>query len=568
MKENKKIHIIQYLLFGSIFFIQVIILIFFYNEFYNQSKVDSIEDQLLEINTFQNIIEESRLEVFNAQKYLQSYVSTNQKKQLHNYFLSLERLVANLDTIDIYKNKVSELDELIRFHKRSFITLPNLRSFVDSVYEISKLEVLDNKTLEIERFIFKDTTTTEIIEVNVEHKTDSLPQKNFIARLKDAINNTVDVKKEVTIITTKHIDTLNTHAIIEIVDSIINVINLHYENELNKFKIYNSRISSKYEGVYKVYGELIQLSTQWMELYTLAIQDFSKHVRSQYFTANTKVSSIRQHTIFALMVLMFIVLAIMIFYNRQAVRYEKQLQQANQSITKNLEFKNRILAMLNHEMRSPLHIINLLIDRIRAKNTEEKVIGYLDSVKYANNQLLLQSNQILEYIKNEQKEIPVILSKVSLKQEIRAILEIFESYIAYKNNQYVWEENIADTMVVMTDIVKIRQLFINLIGNANKFTDSGTITVKVASEVSLGKLQLSVVVEDTGIGISEQDLKNLFTPFYQGIISDKVVNLGVGLGLNLCKEIIEKLGGSIDVQSAVNKGTTVTFRLKMKIIDE
>lgn len=348
----------------------------------------------------------------------------------------------------------------------------------------------------------------------------------------------------------------------------INVINIHYENELNKFKIHNSRVNSKYEGIYKVYGELISLSTEWMDLYTVAIHDFSKNLRNRYSVENSRVGKMRHNAIFTLMVLMFIVLAIMIFYNRQAVRYEKELQEANQSISKNLDFKNRILAMLNHEMRSPLHIINLLVDRVRAKNSDKKSNEHLDSIKFANNQLLLQSNQILDYVKNEQKEIPIIESKVNLKQEIHSILTIFEPYIEYKNNRYLWEENIANDMVVMTDIVKIRQLFINLIGNANKFTDNGDITVRVVSEVDFENLYLSVVVSDTGIGISEQDLNSLFTPFYQGVISDKVVNLGVGLGLSLCKEIVEKLGGSIEVKSVINKGTTVIFRLKMNIIDE
>lgn len=194
-KNNKKIYLIQSLLFTCIVLIQIVVALFFYNEFYNQKNVDSLEDRLNEITNFQQIIEESRLEIFKAQKYLQDYVATNKSSLLNNYFQSIERLTHNFDTIDSYKNKIAELDDLISFHKKSFKNLPPLNNVVDSIYQISKLDIIDNKSFEIERFIFKDSTTTEIIEVNIEHKNDSLPQKNFLSRLKDAFTNTVDVKK-------------------------------------------------------------------------------------------------------------------------------------------------------------------------------------------------------------------------------------------------------------------------------------------------------------------------------------------------------------------------------------
>ena len=567
-KNSKKIYLIQSLLFTCIVLIQIVIALFFYNEFYNQKNVDSLEDRLNEITNFQQIIEESRLEIFKAQKYLQDYVTTNKTSLLNSYFQSIERLTHNFDTIDSYKNKIAELDDLISFHKKSFKNLPNLNNVVDSIYQISKLDIIDNKSFEIERFIFKDSTTTEIIEVNIEHKNDSLPQKNFLSRLKDAFTNTVDVKKEVTIITTKHIDTLNSAAIENMIDSIIGVINLHYENELNKFTTYNSKINTKYEGIYNVYGELISISIEWMDLYTTAINDFSKNLRAEYSNANTKVSKIRYNIIFALIVLMFVVLAVVIYYVSQAFRYESQLQKANIAISKNLKFKNRILAMLNHEMRSPLHIVNLFVDRISNKSNDDNVLSQLDTIKYTNNQLIMQANQILNYVKNEEQDVPIVISKVNLSEEIESILNIFKPYIEYKKNNYLREVDIENNIFVMTDIVKIRQLFINIIGNANKYTDNGEVSVKIETKREKNILNFTTTISDTGVGINKNDLENLFSPYYQGVISDKVENLGVGLGLNLCKEIVDKLEGDIYVESKINRGTIVTFVLNFKLVDE
>lgn len=224
--------------------------------------------------------------------------------------------------------------------------------------------------------------------------------------------------------------------------------------------------------------------------------------------------------------------------------------------------------MLNHEMRSPLHIVNLFVDRISNKSNDENVLSQLDTIKYTNNQLIMQANQILNYVKNEEHDVPIVISKVNLSEEIDSILNIFKPYIEYKKNNYLREVDIENNIFVMTDIVKIRQLFINIIGNANKYTDNGEVSIKIESKREENILNFTTTITDTGVGINKNDLENLFSPYYQGVISDKVENLGVGLGLNLCKEIVDKLEGNIYVESEINQGTIVTFVLNFKIVDE
>lgn len=115
-------------------------------------------------------------------------------------------------------------------------------------------------------------------------------------------------------------------------------------------------------------------------------------------------------------------------------------------------------------------------------------------------------------------------------------------------------------------IIQYLQIFLNIIGNANKFTNNGII--EVTTQVKLlkdNKLDFIVDVKDTGIGISKSDLKNIFNPYYQGILSEEVENLGAGLGLNLCKEIVELFNGKIMIDSEVNKGTNVNFNLYLHL---
>ena len=98
--------------------------------------------------------------------------------------------------------------------------------------------------------------------------------------------------------------------------------------------------------------------------------------------------------------------------------------------------------------------------------------------------------------------------------------------------------------------------------NNCKFTNKGLLSVTLDSEkISNGTINLKVQIQDNGIGIAESDLKNIFKSYYQGAVSEKVNDLGVGLGLNLCKEIIELFKGKINVQSTEGKGTTLKFNL-------
>jgi signal transduction histidine kinase len=138
----------------------------------------------------------------------------------------------------------------------------------------------------------------------------------------------------------------------------------------------------------------------------------------------------------------------------------------------------------------------------------------------------------------------------------------FQPYIESKNNRFVTETKIDPSLKVETDFPKIHQLYTNILGNANKFTENGTISV--VTEVlknDLDQFELHSTLTDTGMGISENDLQAIFEPYYQGVVFNKVENVGVGLGLNLCKEIVELFHGEISAQSEKGKGTHIRFKI-------
>jgi signal transduction histidine kinase len=106
----------------------------------------------------------------------------------------------------------------------------------------------------------------------------------------------------------------------------------------------------------------------------------------------------------------------------------------------------------------------------------------------------------------------------------------------------------------------------NILGNANKFTENGEIKVTVEVEpVNKNIISLTAKIKDSGSGISPSDIEKIFEPYYQGVLSEDVENLGAGLGLSLCKEIVELYDGNISVSSELGKGTTVVFTVNLNL---
>ncbi|WP_346986326.1 HAMP domain-containing sensor histidine kinase [Chryseobacterium sp. POE27] len=303
-----------------------------------------------------------------------------------------------------------------------------------------------------------------------------------------------------------------------------------------------------------------------MNIYEYAIKNSRADLEKEYEKQNSRNNRVRMNLIFAAIILMFIVSVLIMMLTSIAFSYERKLKAANSQINANLEFKNRLLGMLSHELRSPLKIISILIGRISEKTNDEEIKEYLRSIDFTSNSLLLQSNQILEYTKNQRIENKLIPVTFNLNSQIRAILNSVEPYIQTRNNRFIIHIDIHPGLTVYSDNTKINQIFMNILGNANKFTENGQITVNTKAEkTDDDTILLSTEIIDTGTGISKSDLKKIFEPYYQGVLSEDVQNIGAGLGLSLCKELVELYNGNISVTAEEKIGTSVFFYLKLKV---
>ncbi|WP_228455333.1 sensor histidine kinase [Chryseobacterium sp. Tr-659] len=554
--------IVHYSLILCILLIQVIIATFFYNEFVNGKKLQFIKNQLEESRALGGLTDNSRKDFMDAQDHLQRYMVSQDNNDLQLYFQSLRKLKTNFDKIGEYENTSPRLKRNLAAHKLDTVKTTKLKTLIDSVYRTSLNPPgkIEDKKYEPKKY----KNDFEDLKIETHTYADTIKKKGFFGRLKDAVKGKVDVQKESTVITMTNNKTIDISNVKSKMDSTIKSMDKHYVAEVKKVQLNAAQNQKDNFKFYSNFSKLLVYSNGLIGVYEKAIKDFKSELEREYNEQNSNNNRIRTYLVLGLMILMFIVSVLIMYLTRLAFVYERKLNAANDEIKKNLNFKNRILGMLSHDLRSPLKIINIFIDKIYRTTEDETIKDYLKSIKFTNSTLLLQSNQILEYTKNENAEKELIQSVFNLKDEISSIVKVITPYLETRNNKFVVTDRIPENIVVFSDNIRINQIFMNILGNANKFTENGQIDLTMTTEL-LGEHQISLItsIADTGIGISESDLAKIFDPYYQGMVSDEVDNLGAGLGLNLVKEIVELFNGDISVESKLHKGTKVTFRINL-----
>ncbi|HCA06108.1 MULTISPECIES: HAMP domain-containing sensor histidine kinase [unclassified Chryseobacterium] len=556
--------IVHYSLIICILLIQVIIAIFFYNEFVNEKKLKFIKDQLEESRALGGLTDDSRKDFMDAQNHLQNYMVSQDDKDLKLYFESLKKLKTNFDKIGDYESIRPKLKKNVALQKKDTLEVKRLKVLIDSAYEssLNPPAKVEEKPYELKKY----KNDFEDLKIETHTYSDTIKKKGFMGRLKDAISGKVDVRKESTVITMTNKKTVDLSNVKSEMDNAIKSMDKHYADEVRK--VQQSAVKSQRDNAhfYSNFSKLLVYSNGLINVYEKAIKDFKSELEKEYNQQSSDNNRIRKYLVLGLMVLMFIVSILIMYFTRMAFIYELRLNAANKEIQKSLTFKNRILGMLSHELMSPLKIINIFIDKINRTTKDETTKDYLKSIKFTNSTLLIQSNQILEYTKNQEAQKQLNKTVFNLKDEINSITTAITPYIETRNNKFLVTDRIPENVVVSSDNIKMNQIFMNILGNANKFTENGQIDLSMATEMKGANIiTLTTTVADTGVGISESDLEKIFEPYYQGMISDEINNFGAGLGLSLCKEIIELFDGEIAVSSKLHKGTKVTFSINLNM---
>jgi PAS domain S-box-containing protein len=253
----------------------------------------------------------------------------------------------------------------------------------------------------------------------------------------------------------------------------------------------------------------------------------------------------------------------------QRILAEQELMQAKKLTEHSAAAKNAFLATMSHEIRTPMNGI-LGVAALMAKTSLNKdQQHYLGIIQDAANNLLAVINDILDLEKIEAGKMQIEEIPFSITDKVNTIIRSFTYKAEEKGIRLLHKNQLPALLQVNGDPHRLVQILNNFLSNAIKFTAQGTITLN--THVKFDKedwMALEFLVEDTGIGIAPEHLVSIFTPFTQADATTARKYGGSGLGLSICKNLIEMQGGELWVESEVNKGTRFRFILPYKKHDE
>jgi signal transduction histidine kinase len=247
----------------------------------------------------------------------------------------------------------------------------------------------------------------------------------------------------------------------------------------------------------------------------------------------------------------------------------KMLEDAKEEAEKNARIKSEFLSIMSHELRTPMNAVLGMTQVIMEENPRKDQLENLETIKISAQNLLDIINDILDYNRLESGKIFLEHKDFSLKNLMAKLFRIFSYSMKQKGLtlNYNYDSNLSDSFI--GDEIRLGEIITNLIGNAIKFTDNGAITIdikKIGNKPNTSLIRFSV--KDTGIGISQQNITNIFDSFTQEKTDTTRKYGGTGLGLSIVKKLLELMNGRIFVESKVGEGSKFYFEIELENSDK
>ncbi|KAA3641267.1 MAG: response regulator [Bacteroidetes bacterium] len=248
-------------------------------------------------------------------------------------------------------------------------------------------------------------------------------------------------------------------------------------------------------------------------------------------------------------------------FNRLKVTREQKLiiEEQKKKVEQSEKYKEQFLANMSHEIRTPMHAISGMVNILKRNDHPSSQDIYLDAMSKSSDNLVVILNDVLDLSKIEAGKLDIESTPMDPRSVIDNVLQILKFKAEEKGLTMSAKVDDNVPQLVMGDPARLNQILINLVGNAIKFTEKGSVSInlKTADDTLVFK------VEDTGIGIPEEKQEHIFGAFEQATESTNKYYGGTGLGLNITRQLVELQKGSVSVNSEQGKGSTFSVSLPL-----
>lgn len=401
--------------------------------------------------------------------------------------------------------------------------------------EMNPLTDISKRLQEYKPPVKEDINVVSIRQDTIIKKTE---KKNFFRRLKDVFSPDID---STIIVTNQRVDTLKlanteSHSILTDVDTIARKAGRKYEEHIRDIE---EQVSTLISADRKISAEISMLL---MRLHEETLVSVLEAINQSEETINRNYGiSIIGGGIALGLILLFILLII------NDINKGKQ---AREQLRKVMDSRHQLLLSVSHDIKSPLSSILAYLELKTGESDD------ITNMQHAAKHILAMLENLLEYSSLEQDTLQLTLTDINISQLEKETVDIFKPLAAAKGLQLQHE---ADERRIRTDAMKIRQIIINLISNAIKYTPEGKVDVRLGYDDS----KLVIRVKDTGAGIAADKLADIFKPFTR-IENNNALAHGSGFGMYVVKGLVDLLGGTIQVESETGSGTMVEVMIPVE----